>query len=146
MRNSLTDMETEAMSSEICARLFGLKQYKNAKVVMCYMDFRNEVKTGRIIKRCLEEGKKAALPVIAGKGLEKKIVPYFIENMETDLIKGTFGIFEPDTARLKEAEPADISLALVPGVAVGVLNEKVWDVKIFFFLFFGKLLREAPTK
>lgn len=83
------------------------------------------------------------MPVITGKGAEKKITPYYIKNLESDLVKGNFGILEPDILRAEAARPTDISLAIVPGVAFDLNRHRIGFGKGFYDRFLPELSPDA---
>ena len=113
-RVALTQSDVVRLSQKIETNLFSLNVFQNARLVMAYMAFRNEVLTKGIIEKSLAQGKKVVLPyVVPGK---KILIPSLVENLRTDLVAGVYGILEPDPRCLKPVEPAQIDLVLVPGV------------------------------
>lgn len=106
--------EVNEKSAEIFERLCALRQYDNAKIVLAYMDYRNEVMTGEFIKRCRRDGKRVTLPKVEpGNSLSV----YEINEVKRDTLPGFKGIPEPNSAILNRLDPAEIDLAVIPGVA-----------------------------
>ena len=114
MRNSLSGDEAVQKSEAIFERLCLLKQYAGANIIHVYMDYRNEVRTGKFIQRCLRDGKRVAVPrVEAGHSLSA----YEITDVEKDIIRGFKGIPEPDGPALNKIRPEEIDMVVMPGVA-----------------------------
>ena len=143
-RNALSTEEVNEKSSALFERLCALKEYGNAKIVLAYMDYRNEIMTVEFIKRCMRNGKRVALPKVEVKNVmassvsdkvllvpdvalsvsdKVSLVPeytlsvYEINEVERDTIPGFKGIPEPDSAGLNKLDPKEIDLAVIPGVA-----------------------------
>lgn len=126
LRSSLGQEAVEQKSLKIAEKLFGLDQFKKSGLVMCYMDFNNEVRTDILIKKCFEEGKRVALPrVVKNSGIRKEIAAYEIKDTVTNLEKGTYGIMEPKMEITREVNPPDIDLVIVPGVAFDTRKNRI---------------------
>jgi len=115
----------ENKSIKITQKVVELENFKEAKAIMCYMDFKNEVMTKYIISHCFESGKRVILPLVDSINGEKKIVPYEIVDLEKDVGPGTLGILEPkkDCAKVFSAE--EIDLVIVPGVAFDLSKNRL---------------------
>ena len=61
-RMNLSKKYIDVASNKIFEKLLQNEDFKNAKVIMSYMDFKNEVKTDRINTFIKESGKKIVLP------------------------------------------------------------------------------------
>jgi 5-formyltetrahydrofolate cyclo-ligase len=145
LRTALDEEEIRSKSSSIFERIVALRQYKEAEIVLAYMDFKNEVMTGEFIKKCQHDGKKVALPKVVLENnpgnrvvsVKVPVVPectmsvsdkvyadterilsvYLINDIDKDTMPGYKGILEPDSTVLKVLDPLKIDLALIPGVA-----------------------------
>ncbi|NTV90225.1 MAG: 5-formyltetrahydrofolate cyclo-ligase [Clostridiales bacterium] len=117
IRRGAASEELEEKSARICDIIIELPEYKAAEVIMTYMDFRNEVSTGRIISESIARGKRIALPLITQKNGEKLLEVYYIRDLENELIRCKFGILEPDAAKAERVRSEDIGIVLVPGAA-----------------------------
>lgn len=97
-------------SRTICERVTGLKEFSEADWIYLYIDCRNEVMTGDILRKALAMGKRVAAPKVVGKNM----IFYRIAG-EEDLEPGYYGIREPREG----LAPADGSsgLMVMPGVA-----------------------------
>jgi 5-formyltetrahydrofolate cyclo-ligase len=102
-------------SLEIEKRLWGLEAFRRALLVMFYVSIGSEVKTRKMIKRALKEGKKVAVPFIGRSGSVMKAVT--IGSFEKDLAKGYFGIPEPRKSLGKSVAAGKIDIVIVPAVA-----------------------------
>ncbi len=105
-------------SALICKTLCSLGQYQESDWVYLYIDCKNEVMTGPVMKAALSDGKRIAAPKVIGQNM----VFYEIHGME-DLEPGYFGILEP-----KEGLPiarGEDGLLLMPGVAFDPMRHRI---------------------
>ena len=100
-------------SLEIADRMFFLKEFKKAKVVMAFISIPGEVNTSYIIKNCFEQGKKVVVPKVKWK--KEKMVAVELEGKDHPLESGKYGILEPVDSKTFPVE--DIDLIIVPGLA-----------------------------
>ena len=116
-RDALAKNEIEALSQVIMKKLAEICKPDAIKLIMCYMDFRNEVMTGDFIRNCLALGKRIALPLVE-KGMDgrKGISAYEIKDEQCDVSPGTYGILEPNPSITKLVKPTEIDLVIVPGI------------------------------
>ncbi|MCD7904261.1 MAG: 5-formyltetrahydrofolate cyclo-ligase [Clostridiales bacterium] len=101
-------------SLAIGERLFNDSCYKVCESVFCYLSFRSEAETEIIINTALREGKIAALPYMTEK--KGKMVFVKIKSL-SELVKNTFGIFEPVPTEKSIVTPTDKTIIIVPGTA-----------------------------
>lgn len=106
-------------SEKICHSFLNLPEYRNAKVVFAYMDCKNEVKTGNVIRQCWKDKKVVAVPKVFGE-----IMKYYVINSMDDLEEGYFGILEPKSECLEEIQCED-GLMILPGVAFDESRHRV---------------------
>ncbi|AXQ77847.1 5-formyltetrahydrofolate cyclo-ligase [Streptococcus chenjunshii] len=85
--------------------------YHTSQVLATYLAFSFEYDTQPLIERAVRDGKKVLVPRTCSQG---KMV--FASYHPEHLIKGRFGILEPDSSR-ETAEPSEIDLIHVPGLA-----------------------------
>ena len=98
----------------IIDKLKATEEYKNAKSVMIYMDFGNEVKTKDFINEALSEGKEIIIPYTDTENV--LIIPVEIESLD-DLVKCKFGYLEPKKEKINTPYDVNkIDLIVVPGV------------------------------
>lgn len=122
-RNRLVEEEIEDKSAAVAHRLLGLDEYLKAGTVMAYVDFRNEVQTGSIIRDALRRGKRVVVPVTDVPG--KKLTPAQITDFPGDLAPGAWGILEPKPERLRPVPPEEIDIVIVPGVAFDTAGNRL---------------------
>lgn len=111
MRSSLTSKYVNDNSERIFERLTELTEIKNAKNVLIYSHFSNEVKTGSLAGWLLFFGKQVFLPVVDGDRL-------LIANMKSAAFEmNKFGISQPRKDAALFAEADEIDLVVCPGLA-----------------------------
>ncbi len=99
----------------IIDKIMSSDPYRKAKSLMVYADFRNEVRTGGLIIRALEAGKKVSVPITDVR--EKKLTPSRLLAYPDDLAPGAWGIPEPRPGCVRPVDPGELDLVVVPGVA-----------------------------
>lgn len=112
IRKSVDTKTVGLNSHKILKKLFRMKEFCQAKKVMFYSSFGNEIDTGRMIERSLKLKKYVFLPKI----LKGKIVPVQIKNLK-ELVLGKFGILEPIGTMNGCRGTADLDVIIIPGVA-----------------------------
>ena len=90
-RNQLSEKDWAEKSERIYEKVTTNPFFLHAKEIYCYIDFRKEVGTKKIIKAAWELGKKVAVPKIIGDYMEF----YYIESFK-ELMPGNWGILEPE--------------------------------------------------
>jgi len=104
-RKNITDRDKK--NEKILNALTSQDFYKNAKTVMTYVSFGDEVDTHALIKKMLGEKCVCAPKCISKTEMEARTFSSF-----SDLSVGTYGILEPTGEVL-----CDFDLIIVPGVA-----------------------------
>jgi 5-formyltetrahydrofolate cyclo-ligase len=102
-------------SKLIMKRLFALPEYKDAKTVMFYVSFKDEVNTHSMIKAALK-GKRVAVPKIRNG----KMLPSLIKKFD-ELSPKNYGILEPTKYRVVK----NIDLIIVPGIAFDLKGHRL---------------------
>ncbi len=121
----LTKSARQAKSRAIMAKLFGLKEFQQAKVVQLYCSFGREVDTEAMIRRALAQGKHVAVPVTRANGT---LSLSEVTDPARDLIRGRLGVLEPKIGKTGAARPVSldqIELAVVPGVAFDTAGRRL---------------------
>ena len=110
-RQSLSEQDSLESSQVISRKLTELKCVSEAKCIMAYLAFRNEVDLKQFLEFCKEKSLCIALPRITGDGI--------MESAEYDeksnLQKNKYGIYEP--AEPEAIEKSKIDVIVVPAVA-----------------------------
>jgi 5-formyltetrahydrofolate cyclo-ligase len=118
LREQLAKEDIYNKSRVITQRLIETDRFVSSNVIMCYINFKNEVDTNLIIKCCMDMGKTVALPRVTAEQQDLKVItPYIISDAKNDLGKGSYGIFEPIPSKTLKIDSCDIDLVIVPGVA-----------------------------
>jgi len=116
LREQLSPATRAAYSATITERLLQLPAYRQAGAVLGYMNFGAEFASELWIERALAEGKRLALPKVNHHTNHLDL--YWVEDPETQLAAGLWGIREPVVERCERlAAPNEVEFALLPGVA-----------------------------
>lgn len=110
MRRGLTSKYIEDASDKIYEIVIGLSEVQQAKTVMIYSNFDNEVKTAKLTGWLLFHGKSVLLPTIH----EGKIVATNIKS--TPLEMNGFGVTQPVYNKDAVVCAEDIDLIVMPGI------------------------------
>ncbi|MFZ3373843.1 MAG: 5-formyltetrahydrofolate cyclo-ligase, partial [Desulfitobacteriaceae bacterium] len=110
-RASLGESTRASKSILIQNKVLDMSEYRAAKTVMLFLNFRDEVETTALAVETLARGKRLVLPRCAPKGI---LIPAIIEELERDLGLGMYGIREPKKEGLVKAEAHEIDFVLVP--------------------------------
>ena len=117
-RKLLSLQLVDAYSLAIYNNIFKLQCIKNAKTIMAYLDFNNEVKTDRIINTLIEQDKKVLVPISI---LETRdLLLSEIKNIDNEVKIGTFGIREPKEDFIRLVDRKEIDIVIVPAVAYDI--------------------------
>lgn len=144
-RRKLTEGELEKKSNIICRKLLDSFAYQNASIIMCYADFRNEVKTGVFIRECIKSGRRLALPVIESYNGIMNLTAYEIRDPDKDLIPGSYGILEPVVSVDRRVNEKSIDLVVIPGVAFDKYKNRLGYGAGFYDRFL-RMLKPSCTK
>jgi 5-formyltetrahydrofolate cyclo-ligase len=74
------------MSKRITETVTTLKEYREASLILVYIDYKNEVQTGMIMEAAWKDGKKVAAPKVNGKQMD-----FYLLNSVDDLESGYMG-------------------------------------------------------
>ena len=138
-RSGLPEDELSYKSDIIRDKIVNSDIFTGAGLVLCYMDFRNEVKTGGIIREALSAGKRTGLPLVYNSGAERGLLAYEIKDLDNDVRKGAYGILEPCSEKLRKVNDSEIDLVIVPGVAFDINRQRLGYGAGYYDRFLKKL-------
>ena len=130
-------------SRSILKKLFAMREFKQARIVLFYASFDGEVETFEMMKQAQRLGKKVALPAILKD--QKKIVPALIENLDDDLQVGPYGIKEPNDVCLRFVGLEQIDLMIVPGIAFDKNNNRLGRGQGYYDRFLSAVPAAIPA-
>lgn len=134
-RTALTPDEVREKSLKTGARLFELPQYQEAKVLLVYIPYKNEIDTFPIIQKSWQDGKKIAVPVCQP---QKRLLLSELHSFD-ELKPSKFGLYEPTDEYLRPVSPENLDLALLPGVAFDLQGYRLGYGGGYFDLFFSQV-------
>ncbi len=110
IRKSFDTDYLDRLSTVICNRILKQPMYADCKDLVLYMPINNEVNVEILMKQAFEDGKNVWLPRVINKNME-----FYKYSKDTTLIKGAYGILEPDTNEI--LTPDNNTLIIMPGAA-----------------------------
>ncbi|MFC1736532.1 5-formyltetrahydrofolate cyclo-ligase [Candidatus Hydrogenedentota bacterium] len=114
-RRALSSDEIEDKGHAIAERLFATQEWMQSELILFYVDAKdNEVPTRGAIERAIREGRRVACPITK---LETRSLVFSEISGPGDLVKGCFGLLEPNENHARPVETCDASLIIVPGLA-----------------------------
>lgn len=141
LREQLPADVRAAHSTAITARLLQLPEYRQAGAVLGYMNFGAEFASELWIQKVLAEGKKLALPRVNHH--TNLLDLYWVEDPETQLAPGLWGIREPIVERCTRLVALnEVEFALLPGVAFSRDGARLGYGKGFY----DKLLKSQSNR
>ncbi|MFZ5944403.1 MAG: 5-formyltetrahydrofolate cyclo-ligase [Bacillota bacterium] len=141
LRQDIIEQEAAEKSQIIREKLFALPFWENAKTIMCYLSFKNEVNTKMIIERAWQQKKQVIIPVCKANSFE--IIPSILNSFD-DLEPRTMGILEPKEGKLIKADPLTIDLCIIPGVAFDPWGHRVGFGAGYYDRFLPLLKKDTP--
>ncbi len=114
LRKQMPKEELSLKSKQILSALLSLDAIKNAKTVMLYISYNQEVDTHPLINALKDAGKNVCAPLCDTNSCE--MTAYYIDGLSS-LVSGAYGILEPKPE--KKANEEDIDCVLVPGCVFG---------------------------
>lgn len=102
----------QAEDEALFARFLALPQVMEARTILLYHGMGAEPDTARLIATLLSAGKRVCLPrCLPGNEMQARLI-----QADTVLVRHPYGMLEPGT-QCPIAEPSEIDLVLVPGLA-----------------------------
>ena len=110
-REHASIIQMAELSARIGERVLGMREYREARTILCYASKQGEVDTIGLIRQMLLDGKTVCLPKVREEAIMDAVRVYTIE----DTVTGAFGVPEPRDGEATAPEAFD--MLLVPGVA-----------------------------
>ena len=142
-RKNMSQKDIFTFSNKIVNKLMKLPQFINSKNIMLYISFNNEVDTFKLATWCLNNNKTVIAPYCIKS--TSNIIPFIINNLETDLTKSTFGIMEPKHDILMKANMKNIDLIIVPGVVFDMTCNRIGFGAGYYDRFLPMKAQNTPT-
>ena len=130
-------------SDIITDKLLNLDCIKNAKNIMLYLDFNNEVSTDSLIKKLLDLGKIVSSPITLKE--ERKLIPSQITDLKNGIQYGAYNIREPKPECSPAINIKDLDVVIVPAVAYDKNCYRLGYGGGFYDRFLENLRKDAVT-
>jgi 5,10-methenyltetrahydrofolate synthetase len=115
-RDALSRDELARIAARLADRLAALPEYAAARSVLSTMAIGSEWSTRPFLDRARADGKTVVLPRVTPP--PRRLEIHAVDDIEHDLVPGVWDIPEPDPARCRKVDLADVDFALVPALAV----------------------------
>jgi len=113
-RKNIPQEERKEKSNRIKERLFSLELFKKANFIFTFISTEEEVDTHEIIKESINMGKRIGVPITLSK--EKRMMVSEIQDFASELEIGYYNILTPKKEYIREVDPEEIDMVLVPGL------------------------------
>ncbi|MDI6782946.1 MAG: 5-formyltetrahydrofolate cyclo-ligase [bacterium] len=122
-RKSLSWEDVIKRSQQIGVRLFSLSEFRFAKRILFYVSYDNEVYTHEMIKHALRYRKQIFVPI-------SQVAPHTLLisellDFDLDLAPATYGILEPKPDCVRLANPKELDIVIVPGIAFDIQGNRL---------------------
>jgi 5-formyltetrahydrofolate cyclo-ligase len=112
-RSCLTHAEVLEKSRRVKQRVFAVKEYKDAKTILFYVSYDNEVSTHEMITESLAMGKRVVVPKVNEKD---HTLCLSLLNKWEDLEVCAYNILEPRLECIQVVPLESVDLMILPGV------------------------------
>ena len=112
-RDGLSDKVRQAKSISVMQNFWTLQGMQQWSTLFIYVNFRSEVETLELIKKCINRDIRVAVPLVEASAV--RMIPLLIKDPEQDLVPGYYNIPEPDPKKSLRLEPGEIDAAVIPG-------------------------------
>ncbi len=121
-RNNMLFSEVLEKSKRIKEQVLNLDEFKEAKIILFYISYDNEVYTHEMIKESLEIKKQVVVPKT---DMNKRTILCSSLTKWDDLSAGAYNILEPRQESLNEVSPESIDLIIIPGIAFDCQGNRI---------------------
>ena len=131
IRKSIKGENKLKYDNDIFGKIINSSEYKKSKLVLIYVSLKDEVDTIKLIKQCLKENKKVAVPKCQGNTINF----YYINSLE-ELKKGKFNLLEPENNSL--VLDSENSICIIPGICFDKQGNRIGYGKGYYDRFLEK--------
>ncbi len=128
-RKKMTVSEVIEKSGRIKNRLFSMKEFQNAKTILFYISYDNEVNTHEMVQESLQQKKHLIVPVSDVK--THSIICSTLLKWD-DLAIGAYDILEPRKDCIEKIAPESIDLMILPGIAFDCEGNRIGHGKGYY--------------
>ncbi|SPF47989.1 5-formyltetrahydrofolate cyclo-ligase [Candidatus Desulfosporosinus infrequens] len=139
-RAALGENARRSKSLIIEQKLQELPEFLQAKTVMSFLNFRDEVETTALAEAMIAGKKKLVLPCCAPQGI---LLPSEVRDLAADLESGAWDIREPKIT-CERVDPSEIDLIIVPGAGFDLHGNRLGYGGGFYDRFFMLLNPLTP--
>lgn len=115
LRRNMDTHNKDKLDEHIYRNLLECSVFQNAGSILIYKSTEIEVSTERIIRYCIDNKIKTALPKCFGKG---KMKFFRYDGNEDKLEKSVYGIYEPNENHAPEVKTFENTVCIVPALAI----------------------------
>lgn len=115
-RRALSFDEQRSASQKICEKFLESDEYKDAKTILLYKAYNNEVDTDLIFERAEADGKTVAYPLSKISEGEPDLLFYVVHDL-SELTEGYMNIPEPNVRLMPTEFTGSADVCIAPGVA-----------------------------
>ena len=138
-RDALPAQFRAQASATITGRVVRLESFPAARSVLAYSAFGSEFDTGAFNAHVISSGRQLVLPRVDRAARRLRL--YVVDDLERDILAGTWGIREPDPETCREVTIDEVDFVLVPGVAFDTQGRRLG----YGGGFYDRLLMPAPS-
>lgn len=135
----MTPWDVQERSRIIQQRLMIMKEYQEARTILFYVSYGNEVATHGMIQQLLARGKRVVVP--KSNTSEQTITVSELKSW-ADLAVGAYGILEPQEESIRKVPIDTIDLLIIPAVVFDLDGNRIGHGMGYY----DKLLKLAKGK
>jgi 5-formyltetrahydrofolate cyclo-ligase len=124
-------------------KLFKMREFEQASLILFYASFDGEVETFSMMKKVFQMGKKIGLPRVFQQ--QRTLIPTLLENLEGRLEPGPYGIVQPKAPGSSPLTFDEIDMVIVPALAFDKENHRLGRGAGYYDRFLEKLPSSVPT-
>ena len=121
-RSSMPRSEVQKKSKLIKEQIFQMQEFREAKTILFYVSYDNEVDTHEMIKESLGMKKHVVVPKT---DMNNRTIICSSLTKWNDLLSGAYNILEPRRECVNEVSPESIDLMIIPGVAFDCQGNRI---------------------